>query len=400
MAVNPITAISTLTAIQDGIGNFVAGPEPANPVAAAIQRRYRAQCDSYSNAPSWFQGLVEASNNGGATMDNICGPWLESQGSGPPDYAPVFEGGQCPGVAYNWSVSYERSTRFNADGSCNFSARSDSGTATGPLTAAYNDFEVSPGSTDCDNGQYFSWALRSGSGSLVAGEFNAGGARSYRNFSWTITRADGLPDDCGDQPPSVIEPNPNPRPDPGLDPSEEPQPGPTGDPVFPMPDLPNPFGDPIPLPDFGSPFPFNAPLDGGGGQPYAPPPPEPGPEGPIPGDNKDENGDNDFGDPPEGERWVGCSVDQVIEPIGVGSIPSAEPDRIYPSVVGNARLVFGNGTRELDTPIQIRSRRVFLWEGIEGCNPTGCRVNVAPGFSYEVTPFSVPVEPERPPDIV
>lgn len=398
MAPSPLEYLRNIEDVSGGLPAFIASGNPITATGQAIQSGLRAIGDSYSNGAQWVLDFAATWPEKMLALTDLFGPWLESQGSGPPDYAPVFEGGQCP-VPYNWSVSFERSTRFNADGSCNFSARSNSGTATGPLTAAYNDAAVAPGSSDCDNGQYFSWALYNGSGSIVAGEFNSGGARTYRDFSWTITRADGLPDDCGNQPPSIIAPNPNPRPDPGLEPGEEPQPGPTGDPIFPMPDIPNPFGDPIPLPDFGLPFPFGGAPDGGG-QPYAPPPPQPSPAGPIDGEDRDGFGDNEFGDPPAGERWVGCAVDMVIEPIGVGSFPGAEPERIYPSVAGNARLVFGNGERQLDTPIQIRARRVFLWEGVEGCNPTGCRVNVSPGFSYEVLPFSVPIEPERPPDIV
>jgi hypothetical protein len=104
-------------------------------------------------------------------------------------------------------------------------------------------------------------------------------------------------------------------------------------------------------------------------------------------------GDNEFGDPPEGERWVGCLVTLTTTPVGLGIIPQSIPNDIYAEIVGNARLRFNNGSSAgYDTPIQYRFKALALWEPTRGMNPTGVFVNLRPGFAYQVTPLSVPLE--------
>jgi hypothetical protein len=62
-------------------------------------------------------------------------------------------------------------------------------------------------------------------------------------------------------------------------------------------------------------------------------------------------------------------------------------------VVGNARLLFDSLTGDgYDTPVQIRSAGLCLWEPVKGLSPKGVRVNLKPGFEYAVTPYSVAEE--------
>jgi hypothetical protein len=80
-------------------------------------------------------------------------------------------------------------------------------------------------------------------------------------------------------------------------------------------------------------------------------------------------------------------------PEGTGIIPQSLPQTVYTAVQGNARLRFDNSAGGgYDTPIAIKSKSVWVWEPVRGANPAGVFVNVRPGVSYSVRPYSVPVE--------
>ncbi|MDA3835965.1 MAG: hypothetical protein PF495_21560 [Spirochaetales bacterium] len=198
----------------------------------------------------------------------------------------------------------------------------------------------------------------------------------------------GHTDVCGN-PPVDIRPGPTPAPDNGpLPPGTGPVINVRGVPILVLPPVLtlSPTLE-IELPD-GE---INL---GGGGNPMAPEPVLPGDD--IPGDDlPGGNGDTDFGDPPEGERWVGCCVSITQRPLGSGTIPAAEPESIYPTTIGNIRMKFkpfGRTRLSYDTPLRKREQTTCVWEPVRGLNPTGARVNTVPGYSYVVTPYSVPEE--------
>jgi hypothetical protein len=209
-----------------------------------------------------------------------------------------------------------------------------------------------------------------------------------RDVQLLAVNPQGHGDTCGN-PPNVVEPGPNPAPNPGPLPEGT---GPgfslRGVPILVLPPTLeiNPSIN-IEIPD--------GEINIGGGQPsLAAEPVLPGT--PIPGDpNSPNGGDTDFGEPPGGERWVGCCITITGRPVGSGTIPAAEPESIYPTTVGNVRLKFkpfGMGAFAYDTPLRKREKTTCVWEPVRGLNPTGVRVNVISGYSYVVTPHSVPEE--------
>lgn len=76
-----------------------------------------------------------------------------------------------------------------------------------------------------------------------------------------------------------------------------------------------------------------------------------------------------------------------------GVIPTNTTDKVYPTVVGNARLIYNAfGFEVVGTPVQIRSDRVTLWEEVRGANPVALRVNLQTGFGYSYFGIAQPEE--------
>ena len=141
--------------------------------------------------------------------------------------------------------------------------------------------------------------------------------------------------------------------------------------------------------------PFGGNDDGGsggdGGPDDSPPAPEPGPD--LPGGNGGFGGDDLFGEPPAGRRWVGCCITITARPTNQPPIPNTIPEDVYASVVGNIRLVYNAaGTRQTDTPVRIQARKVCVWEAVRKLNPVGVSVDLQPGFGYRYRPYSVPLD--------
>lgn len=141
--------------------------------------------------------------------------------------------------------------------------------------------------------------------------------------------------------------------------------------------------------------PFGDDDDSGGGGDSgpddSPPNPEPGPD--LPGGNGGFGGDDLFGAPPAGRRWVGCCITITARPTNQPPIPNTVPEDVYASVVGNIRLVYNaSGTRQTDTPVRIQARKVCVWEAVRKLNPVGVSVDLQPGFGYRYRPYSVPLD--------
>lgn len=374
--VDPYSIIETLSGISEGMGEWVAGPTPDNPVAAAIQQRYRDQCDAYSNAPAWMTAFSTPSR---VTMSNLCDPWLESQGSGSPGIEVTVQGGQCQGVEY-------------FAGAPNVTGPSVS-RGVGPLSVSTSFGESNGRPTFAIA---FNWAGGLTGGVSITSSFDDGlsPTNSERYSGVVARRVDDMPDECGDR--VRPAPNPNPRPDPGLPPDDEPFEGPTGQPLIPMPRIPNPWGDPIQLPNLPLPNPFAEVGDDGGdtgNNPNVGPAVEKGEER---DGNGDEGGDDDFGDPPDGHIWVGFVVKMSNQGVSEGLQVNSPPEPIYRSTTGNYRAKYDvEGETVYSTARRIEAETSVYWLDLPGLTLVGARVNVPSNDSYTVTPLSQPVKEEN-----
>lgn len=367
---------------------FIAGADPDTALGNAVQdlSRYNCRVWAASDKTNYSQRV----NQGNA---DLCGPYLDTLGE-KPDPGTVglpFTGGQCVGVSYTINLTDEQ---FFSDCST-LVGNSIVGGFIGPIgQVTYS------GGSSCPNAPGTTARIMTGAGPVVLSG-NGTGVRVTIN---SVTRDDLGPDNCGNPAP-VIEP---PR---------------TVTPVTPIPptiniNLPglgpvdvtltlNPDGEPVVcIPELDVCVTVQPPPDGTGGGGEPPPPVDvpgdptngPGdpnaPGAPIEGGpgTPNEDGDFDFGDPPDGRAWVGAFV-QIDGGDEVGNVAqSASMQRILPRVVGNAALKHGsvNGTA-----LRLRSEWTGVFRENDNLVVDGIRVAVLPSFSYRVYPVSVEVCPEN-----
>jgi hypothetical protein len=186
-------------------------------------------------------------------------------------------------------------------------------------------------------------------------------------------------------------PNPNPRPDPGLDPEEEPFVDPKGRPIIPMPRITDPFGNPVQLPNFPLPNPFSEELEEGPATCNPNVGPEPEPSDDIPG--TPDGTDDDFGEPPEGQIWVGFTVRVSDQGLTHGSWANTGDEPVYREPTGIARPVFTfDGDTVLGNPIPLSQELSSYWIEAAGLPLSGARVSILGNETYSITPYSQPIE--------
>lgn len=351
----------------DEIANLIANPNPSRPFRNAIGATGRRVCDGWSSASPWTQVFLAQVTPGGlggaALLNTVCKPYLDGQGYDPPEIEETpGETGKCPAFyRFLWSRGGFPDTPIE------FSA------LLGPMSAPVRV----PGFQRL-------WVVTNGAGSTfnIGSQLNNG----LSQFDgWE--RVDGLPDDCAPGSTTLV-PGPNPAPTPAPWPvGEEPGLDPTGQPIFYVPDIEDPFGD-IPI----------------GGDPFGPEL-QPGAGDGLPGDGEaigDEAGeviggedgeDIDFGEPPEGRVWVGCIVETSSTP-KVGNIPGTGPgNTVWPTVRGNAALNYGalRGSNN-----RINSRYHELFRPVTSLIVTGCSLQVQSASTAKVFPVSALKCPQNP----
>lgn len=382
--VNPIEVIEKIREVEDAVGGFIAGDGPDSPLANYVRNRYQRNCRAYSNVPGWLRGLGPA----GQTVGRMCKRYLDDNGWSGVDSELPFTGGQCAGERYVVTIRSQGTVgvgTLNPGGTgCGTASSTEFGlvdTILGPIQGVRREV-VGPASSEASFVQYF---IQAGNGEFNTGAIIEGGSCPSAGKTITSVRKfDNSPDECGD-PPVEIKPGPNPAPDPGpIPPDEEPRPNPDDPtiPDFPVPDFPDPVFGPTPV----------APPGGGGGN-RPNPLPEPTVGDPIENDEGSGGGDEDFGEPPEGEEWVGAFLELTEVPMEYGSIAGSGPQNtVYPRVVGNASL-YGDGVR-------YDARRVLSgWSDhfveIPRLPVDGLRVTVLPDVRYRVYPVSLPIPEEE-----
>lgn len=397
--VNPISVIRRIQAFEEVWGDFIRnGPDDGLP--GYVRDKYRDRCNQFANLPGWAKAL---SRPVAGSFARACQPYWDDQGTDGPESEQQFPGGQCEGVGYTVSYLTESrgSTQFECQEFGNPITRTNLVGGASPYIGPIGPItEVISNSTNPSFG-FQRFEVQTGAGVRF---INLGGAQSrsfwrecgvsYRYSNFVVTRASGLPDDCGDAPPVLI-PGPNPPPDPGPidgpEPTDDPR-NPFGPPLVPIP----PFNDPVygPIPIVGDPEPTGP---GGGGSPS-------GGDG-LPGSPDaiansaggaagGEGGEDvDFGEPPEGQIWVGALVQATVDS-RLGNIPGTGPEQtVYPTVIGNASLIYtgGRGTNE-----RLESASTLLARATTALELTGCRVQAQPGVDLTVRPISALTCPENP----
>jgi len=361
----------------DDLADTIANPPPDRPLRSAIGKSGALFCDAVGATPGALYNLLGPGFAAGALL---CDPYWKKKNYTPPVEGSPFSGGQCAGVlyriVYSWSL-----TRLN----CN-------GTALSPLTSGGNitltnrtgpiSWADSSAYNACGDGRRSSGSitLTSANHTDIIGASLASGYITSINISIAVSRMDNAADTCGDPSGDAFRPGPSPPPVPSFPPGGEPGAGPGGQPFFKVPDVPSPI---VTEPDV--PVPDQDTEPGGGGDAGGPTEP------PVAGDEQSGTpGDEDFPEPEPGRRWVGCCIRLTTIPAAAGTIPGTSPRTILTEVVGNARLLFDSVNGDgYDTPVQIRSEGLCLWESVKGLSPKGVRVNLKPGFEYAVTPYSV-----------
>lgn len=377
LAAGAILKFEAENVLNDGPSGLL-DPDPGGAVASVAQAIARQTCRRYA---AGVPGLDETT---AVNLERVCRPYLDNIGAGEgPKIDLPFRGGQCPGVTY--LVTFQLRRFIN--GAWTYTNPNQT-VATGPVSigkAAPTDV------AGCEAQGLFAAnaAILNGNGTIARTLSNQCVDLLPGYIIGAITRTDGQADTCG---------NPEPDFEPPVPPVE---PEPPSEPFNPSPDIdidievnlrPDSlievnlgFG-PIVIPVFGE--------GGEGGEPggdpdTSPPAPEPGPE--LPGGNGGNGGDDNFGDPPAGRRWVGCCIRITGTPESAGVIATSEPEDVYPSVIGNIRLVCNAaGNRLTDTPVRILAKHVCVWEPVPKLNPTGVNVDLLPGYTYVFTPYSVP----------
>jgi len=359
--------VENLKEVVDNVSAFVAGPEPSSPIAAAVHRRYRDACDSYSNAPGWLKAMNPLARDG---VGVVCNPYLEGVGSGQPGVGPTTEEPRgCQPIVYDEVrvTGLKGSSAGPVEGSfINWTFDNIQGPVTSPVV-------LNPGTTNSR------LAVTNGVGVQVLG--------GTETFGWgpawiSDTDPDDPPGLCG-VPEVPIGPNPNPRPDPGLPPDDEPFEGPGGEPIFPMPEVPNPFGDPVQLPNFPGPNPAEpVPPQGPGDQPDPVPP----------GDTGSPKAPQDTG---LGEEAEGAESDEYLVGVAIAvlSEPSSARVTFTPSgpVYLGACFLYMGGNGGLDLQQEAR----YLQDGQFFYAPetaNAWKVIAAPGYNLRVTPYYREVE--------
>lgn len=175
-----------------GRPDFIANGTPESIVGKYAQAGARAACRAYAANPDGLTG------DRAVNAETACRPYLDDIGQGSsPSVATPFSGGQCPGIGYDVNLT----SVGNPGGGLGTSQRSGVGPVGGVIFS--------------DNGfGNFGIGVQFASGPEFSGGGQANTQAPFR-ASWRITsivRQDGQADNCGDPPPAVTQPIPEPDP--------------------------------------------------------------------------------------------------------------------------------------------------------------------------------------------
>lgn len=341
-----------------------ADPATLDPLRRAARVGVRQFCRGVAGNP-----LGHASFGGAGLVTSwVCEPLYEEPGNNPgdPNPDPPFIGGQCP-------VLYTARLLVTAtEGTSPGNGVPDQGGAIGPVTVQRTQ-----------SSSVITYTVRnSNGGSAVSRSVPA----TWTNVSYqlTLTRNDGLPDNCGNPPaPPPIPPSVNQPYDWGDIESPDGIPVRTFEPTIDVPinidvggiNIPISFGNANPAIPSASPVRSNPATPSDGGSP--------------------QGGNYSFGEPPEGQEWVGISYSVSVAGSIFGEIPNSFPFTVLPRVIGNARLKYVPANAGGVFPgenHQIRELGASVIRQDPGLIVSGCYAQV--NFPAEITVF--PLSADKP----
>ena len=371
-------AVDLANDVATSLAPFIAGPRPSNPVTGAYHDYTRWLCDSWANVPEWARGLAEGAASWAEmemSIGTACAPYL---GAGAPSPVPPFAGGQCPGIAYTVLITGMNAASPPAEVTLHI----DPG-VTGPVSCSVEQAEFFPGSS-----VQTWWVTINGTRTNTAFVANCSSGPSCvpGQPQISVTRNDGLPDDCGNPRPKRPTKSPSCPPDPGDPPGggDPPTWGPGG-PVFHPGPIESPYDEPdIPVPPID---PYD-PTGGGEDDPYY------GPGNPKPGEPGDPGGSEDTGEGGDAEGTAPDGSELSSLKIEFASVPSEARRYVgdyyrapcYVLMGDNAGLDLDfSGSLMRDGQLVLAERpRLNKWKVIAN-----------PGFNVRVTPYYRKIEDAR-----
>lgn len=186
--------------LTDGEGQYIKSGNPTGVIPAVGLAGARHACRRWASDPD---GSTAATN---LRMERSCRPYLDDIGAGAAlKVSQPFNGGQCPGVRYAITFQYNS---ILANGETIEPPTVVVGNPAGPGFAGPIRGVVGRGSP-----QFQSIVLLYGENQeavLRSGNCPQG---CYRNIKLvSVQRVDGLADECGDPPPDITQPTPDPSP--------------------------------------------------------------------------------------------------------------------------------------------------------------------------------------------
>ncbi len=369
-----IEAYQRIDSLGEQAAEYVGGQlgQGASAVAGAAAASF---CNAVGAGAAYVPGTPGAFLQGAS--EAACGPYYQGAGYTPPGSELPFTGGQCP-VPYDIQF-------FGGDCLPSENTRPDGltlGEYMGPISDVQVEYVRDAPTGSCQNQQEFNVIVTGGTGTFTDNLFGV------PPIEFSLVRADGQPDDCGDPPP-VFVPYGGPSPDQPVctgdycvvieNPTGDISVGPQFDVDIEGPDAPN---DPVPGIDDGNDPETEDPDSGVEGAERGP------------GDS-DGDGDVPFNDPPPGYSWAGFRLVVTGASPGRQPIPGSEGRPIYPEIVANARIVYrtDQGQKYTSPNHLVKESTASFLRPTAGHTVYGADVTVPwPELNWSVYPVAVRIE--------
>ena len=384
------------------LGPFIAGDRPDDPIRGPYHDYTRWVCDSYANIPGWATGLVGLGSASWLGLERsigqTCRPYL---GDGAPTPDPEWTGGQCDTKYWVNIASKQVNSIIGSVGTGTCSGIKDIALTVsvhGPIGAIRTTNVVAClggviGGADTGISLFCHGktnANPNGTGTVYSRTTNPTWVQvttgvGYANPSIvSVSRKDGLADDCGSLNPTRPRKSPTAPPDPGPNPPGGGQPptwSPRG-PVF----HPGPIESPYDEPD--SPVPPIDPWNPRGGGPddpfYGPDHPKPGDPGEPGNSEETTDGGEVDGEVPDGHELVSLLVEVTHSPNGANKYSGVYYRAVCWVFMGNEEGL------DMDYAGSMMGDHQLVLAETSGL--THWRVKANLGYSVRVTPFSREVE--------
>lgn len=337
----------------------------------------KLNCRAYSTNPDFYSAPPGMPSRD--EMNETCKPYFDELGVPGPMFPQPFTGGQCPDeYRLEWTYS---------DPGRTFSAGRY---VRGPIS-----IKLEKGNTD-SYGTFYDWILTQEVGIVDPPQRSSlGGYRGFVPPTLNVTslyKTSGQADNCGNQGPYGV---------------------PGGAPVYNYGDeitinvddrqydvvvnqpVTNNIDKSITVPIFiNGDVGFNFGGDGLGGASDSGQAPSDRPNVssglPIGGPIHEDLGEK-FVDPPEGKEYAGCIVELFDVETGSPPVPSSLPDKVWPFVIGNARLIYANsGIGDiLGEAKLVREDMFVLFRPADRLKVVGAKMRLSYPGTYSITPLLV-----------